>query len=434
MTIRGPKAHGDRRKRLRHDLASGFYDYSRAEGPWRHTKKSAAHVSPDPRAGYALLFIYMMAAFMAIMLYMAMPRVAFESQRDKEQLLIDRGEQYKRAVQLYVRKFNRFPADIKALESTQNIRFLRKQYVDPMTGKNEWRLIHVGPGGTFTDSLVYGNQKKKDASGPQTFITEMQGLGANPAGPNQGVNLATRRRPEDGGGSPTDPSSGLGNAPVSGPVMVLPDGRIVPATSTGIPAAPTTGQPGQISGQVPGQTVPGQLPGQAPPQFAGNYGQPGSPLQPGQAPPGGFQNQPNVAANGNAANLINQILTTPRPGGLNGNNGGFTPGDGSGSINGNLAPNTGVSAGQGMGGTVVGGGIAGVASKQEQDGIKLYNERSAYNEWEFVYDMSKDTARTGGAAAMTGQQAQQGLNGSSSLQPGGAASQPPAQPVVPVKP
>jgi hypothetical protein len=372
----------------------------------------------------------MMAAFMAIMLYMAMPRVAFESQRDKEQLLIDRGEQYKRAVQLYVRKFNRFPADIKALESTQNIRFLRKQYVDPMTGKNEWRLIHVGPGGTFTDSLVYGNQKKKDASGPQTFITEMQGLGANPAGPNQGVNLATRRRPEDGGGSPTDPSSGLGNAPVSGPVMVLPDGRIVPATSTGIPAAPTTGQPGQ----VPGQTVPGQLPGQAPPQFAGNYGQPGSPLQPGQAPPGGFQNQPNVAVNGNAANLINQILTTPRPGGLNGNNGGFTPGDGSGSINGNLAPNTGVSAGQGMGGTVVGGGIAGVASKQEQDGIKLYNERSAYNEWEFVYDMSKDTARTGGAAAMTGQQAQQGLNGSSSLQPGGAASQPPAQPVVPVKP
>jgi hypothetical protein len=387
--------------------------------------------SHNPRAGYALLFIYMMDAFMAIMLYMAMPRVAFESQRDKEQLLIDRGEQYKRAVQLYVRKFNRFPADIKALENTQNIRFLRKQYTDPMTGKNEWRLIHVGPGGAFTDSLVYGTQKKKDASAPQTFVTEMQGLGGPATGASQGVNLATRRRPEDGGApAPGDPNASLSAAPIAGPVMVLPDGRIVPATSTGIPASPTTaGQPGQ---------VPGQLPGQAPPQFAGNYGQPGSPIQPGQAPPGGFQNQPNGGANNNAANLINQILTTPRPGGLNGNNGGYSPGDPSqqglggainggfagGSVNGNQTSNTGVSAGQGMGGTVVGGGIAGVASKQEQDGIKLYNERSSYNEWEFVYDMSKDTSRTGGAA-IPGQQGQQqqGMNGNGSLQSGNAAQQ-----------
>jgi hypothetical protein len=63
----------------------------------------------NPESGYALLFVYMMAASLAIMLYMEIPRVAFEAQRDKEQLLIDRGEQYKRAIQLYVRKYNRFP-------------------------------------------------------------------------------------------------------------------------------------------------------------------------------------------------------------------------------------------------------------------------------------------------------------------------------------
>src|SRR5581483_3117090 len=101
----------------------------------------------NSESGYALLFVFAMAATAAIMLYSQLPRVAFEAQRDKEQLLIDRGEQYSRAVQLYVRKFNRFPADVQALENTQNIRFLRKQYVDPLTGKNEWRLIHVGPGG-----------------------------------------------------------------------------------------------------------------------------------------------------------------------------------------------------------------------------------------------------------------------------------------------
>ena len=46
----------------------------------------------------------------------------------------------------------------------------------------------------------------------------------------------------------------------------------------------------------------------------------------------------------------------------------------------------------------IGGGIAGIASKVEQQGIKVYKERKKYNEWEFVYDISKDPARTGGAA------------------------------------
>src|SRR5271169_5417230 len=123
--------------------------------------ESALRKASGPRSGFALLFVYAMAATIAIMLYMAMPRVAFEAQRDKEQLLIDRGEQYSRAVALYVRKFNKFPADIDALEQTSNQRFLRRRFVDPMTGKSEWRLIHVGPGGTFTDSVLY---TKKDAT------------------------------------------------------------------------------------------------------------------------------------------------------------------------------------------------------------------------------------------------------------------------------
>jgi hypothetical protein len=49
-----------------------------------------------------------------------------------------------------------------------------------------------------------------------------------------------------------------------------------------------------------------------------------------------------------------------------------------------------------MGGATIGGGIAGVASKLEQEGIKIYNDHTAYNEWEFVYDSTKDTLRGGG--------------------------------------
>ena len=59
------------------------------------------------------------------------------------QLLIDRGEQYSRAITLYVRKFQRYPANFDALDNTQNLRFLRKHYVDPMSGKDDWRVVHV---------------------------------------------------------------------------------------------------------------------------------------------------------------------------------------------------------------------------------------------------------------------------------------------------
>jgi len=48
-----------------------------------------------------------------------------------------------------------------------------------------------------------------------------------------------------------------------------------------------------------------------------------------------------------------------------------------------------------MGGTQVGGGIAGVASEYTGPAIKIYNERKKYNEWEFVYDQSKDHGLAG---------------------------------------
>src|SRR5580698_780802 len=104
--------------------------------------------------GFALLLVFLLAATVALMLYRQMPREAFESERDKEQMLIDRGEQYKRAIYMYYVQNNRqWPAKIEDLENTNNKRYLRHRYVDPYTGKEEWRLVHTN--GTFlTDSLV----------------------------------------------------------------------------------------------------------------------------------------------------------------------------------------------------------------------------------------------------------------------------------------
>jgi hypothetical protein len=355
----------------------------------------------NPESGYALLLIYAMAAIVAIMLYNEIPRVAFEAQRDKEQLLIDRGEQYSRAVNLYVRKFNKFPADFDALQNTQNLRFLRHRYIDPMTGKDEWRIIHVGPGGVFTDSLVYGKKKDdKQAADQQNFITELQQTGGTQIDPNQNVNVGTRQRQSDQPGAPGDlnssgqpPQLDASGQPIAPPVQVLPNGQIVPAQQgnqqPALPGQLPTGQPPGFPGGIPGQPFAGGFPGQ--------QGQPGG--VPGQQP-----NQPGTGPPTAAANLIGQLLTTPRPGGLNGLGGvqqGTTdPNAQAGTTTGGTGTTT--AAPTATAAQTIGGGMAGVASKLEEKGIKIYKDQKSYNKWEFVYDITKDPARTGAGAIPTG--------------------------------
>jgi hypothetical protein len=351
-------------------------------------KRRGQSEQASPESGFALLFIYALAATIAITLLMELPRVAFEAQRDREQLLIDRGEQYSRAIQLYVRKFNRYPPDFDALDNTQNLRFLRQHYVDPMTGKDEWRLIHVGPGGVFTDSLIYTKKTAGKTSEPQNFITEAQQVGGNQVDSNQAVNLAGRIRPSDLPGAPGDPNNPQ-VAPPSDPGVLQPQPQ-PGLTPPGLiqPNLPQFDANGQIIPKA-GATVVGPNP---PPGFPGQLPNPAQPVPP---LPTGVQQLPNPLqtaaqlSNGAPAGaaLIGQLLTTPRPGGLNGLNG--PP----------AAPPAaaGTAPAPAMG-QIIGGGIAGVASKREQEGIKVYKDKTKYNEWEFVYDITKDTSRTGVAA------------------------------------
>src|SRR5437764_1106262 len=125
--------------------------------------------------GFAVLLVFLMASMVAISLYYEIPRFAMQKQRDKEQILIDRGEQYKRAIQLFVKKAGRYPTEIKDLESFQNQRFLRQRYADPMTGKDEWRLIHI-QNGILTDSKLSKpagpGQQKEGGSTAGQFVGE----------------------------------------------------------------------------------------------------------------------------------------------------------------------------------------------------------------------------------------------------------------------
>ena len=80
----------------------------------------------DPEDGYILLAVLILVFFLLLSLSIAAPRVAKEIQRDKEQEAVERGLQYQRAIKLYYKKFGSYPTDVKQLEKTNDIRFLRR--------------------------------------------------------------------------------------------------------------------------------------------------------------------------------------------------------------------------------------------------------------------------------------------------------------------
>ena len=94
--------------------------------------------------GFMLVGLIVAIFFILLALSVAAPKVAQALRREKEVEAVHRGNQYVRAIRLYYRKFGHYPGSMEQLEKTNNIRFLRQRYIDPMTGKDDWRLIKVG--------------------------------------------------------------------------------------------------------------------------------------------------------------------------------------------------------------------------------------------------------------------------------------------------
>jgi type II secretory pathway pseudopilin PulG len=111
--------------------------------------------------GFVLIAVLFLVALILIGLAVAMPKIAVSIQRDKELELIHRGEQYRRAIKLYYKKFGAYPSTIDQLMNTNQVRFLRKRYTDPMTGKDDWKIIYLGqakvpPLGLFGQPIANG--------------------------------------------------------------------------------------------------------------------------------------------------------------------------------------------------------------------------------------------------------------------------------------
>jgi type II secretory pathway pseudopilin PulG len=115
------------------------------------TNLAQARHRPKPsEEGYMLIAVMFMLAIFVIALSVAVPKIAKQIQRDREIETMRRGKQYVRAVKMYYKKFGAYPPSIDALVKTNEIRFLRKKYIDPTTGKDEWKIIRFGQNKTQT--------------------------------------------------------------------------------------------------------------------------------------------------------------------------------------------------------------------------------------------------------------------------------------------
>ena len=94
--------------------------------------------------GYMLLAVMLLITVMLIVLATAVPRIAQQIKREKEDELIHRGKEYATAIKKFYHKNGTYPVSLEQLDSTNNQRFLRHRYKDPMTESGEWKLIHVG--------------------------------------------------------------------------------------------------------------------------------------------------------------------------------------------------------------------------------------------------------------------------------------------------
>src|SRR4051794_36716667 len=101
-------------------------------------------------SGYILITLMLFITLIAMAALAVLPEIAHQVQRDREEELLHRGTEYMRAVKKYYKKFGRYPSRVEELENTNQVRFLRKRFKDPMTrdpqtsGEQEFKFVRQG--------------------------------------------------------------------------------------------------------------------------------------------------------------------------------------------------------------------------------------------------------------------------------------------------
>lgn len=210
--------------------------HSKSNDPIRHSER-----------GYMLLYLMFLVAVLAISLVTIVPSIKFVMKRDQEQEMVHRGEQYRRAVRRYYRKMGSYPATLDVLENTNDMRFLRKRYKDPMNHNQDFKVLtqidlmkamgtalsaNGGIGGAQTlGQPIGGDASGTDANGANgTATTDTNSSGPTAVDPNAATNQAQASAGQASAGADSAAST---NAPRNGTGTTLP--------FTSISGQPTTG-------------------------------------------------------------------------------------------------------------------------------------------------------------------------------------------------
>jgi type II secretory pathway pseudopilin PulG len=177
--------------------------------------------------GYVLIGVLVFMTLMMIAVAAIAPRIGTQIKRDRENELVRRGNQYVRAIQLYYRKYGRFPANVEQLENTNNIRYLRRRYIDPITGKDEWRLIRFGQA---KPKQLPAWQKGKSGGGI-TSASAMSSTGTGVSGTGSAGSSPGSSVSSSGGGSSIGVNASDISKPLSGSSSIG-SGGIVGVSST----------------------------------------------------------------------------------------------------------------------------------------------------------------------------------------------------------
>ncbi len=196
-------------------------------------------------SGYVLLTLLLMLALMSIAVLVAIVPIQFANQRDQEEEMIHRGVQYSRAIRTYYKKFSRYPSKLEDLDHTNNLRFLRRHYKDPLNKNKDFRLLHYGEQGVQLGLGTIGGGAIPGA----TSVNAMNG-------PN-GTNSAFGGNSSLGGSSFGGGNSAFGNSPVNNNGVFSQSSPTANPGSAGTStnAAPATGDVSDRTATAPGDAT-----------------------------------------------------------------------------------------------------------------------------------------------------------------------------------
>src|ERR1035441_3226487 len=178
--------------------------------------------------GAMLLAVLFMMAMMVIVAMAMAPSFVQQMKRDREEEMIHRGTEYARAIKKYYKKFGRYPADLEQLENTNQIRFLRKRYKDPLTKDGQWKLLHAGDIQAIAGMANMGAMGAQ--LGAQAGLQGQQGtsmtLTSSASGSDQGASTGAaglQLSPQQSGAGFGNQTSAAGQTGAGGSPFVMPE-------------------------------------------------------------------------------------------------------------------------------------------------------------------------------------------------------------------